>query len=175
MTSPAQTEETKRALRRAFGSFATGVTVVTTRQPDGTPRGFTANSFTSVSLDPPLLLVCIAKAALSCSTFTEAMHFSVNVLADDQQNISGLFASQSTEKFSLADWHVDTQDIPLIDGALASFSCARHTVVDAGDHLILIGHVLEFETKDGAPLGYYQGAYFSIGQEEGRSCVDMFK
>lgn len=158
--------DAKRALRNAFGSFATGVTVVTTRQPDGTPRGFTANSFTSVSLDPPLLLVCIAKAALSCDTFAQADHFAVNILADDQKEVSGLFASQSVDKFDLAEWHADAQDVPLIDGTLASFSCVRHRLVDAGDHLILIGQVLEFETSEGTPLGYYKGGYFEIGLDD---------
>ncbi|MBT6191346.1 MAG: cag pathogenicity island protein Cag11 [Tateyamaria sp.] len=167
LAAPKEMDPTaKRALRGAFGSFATGVTVVTTRQPDGTPRGFTANSFTSVSLDPPLLLVCIAKAALSCDTFAQADHFAVNVLAEDQKEVSGLFASQSVDKFDLAKWHVDSQNIPLIDRTLASFSCARHRLVDAGDHLILIGRVLEFETSEGMPLGYYKGAYFDIGLDD---------
>lgn len=157
--------DTKRALRNAFGTFATGVTVMTTRQADGTPRGFTANSFTSVSLDPPLLLICIAKSAHSCDAFAQADHFAVNILADDQKDISGLFASQSAEKFDLAQWGVDAQDVPLIDGCLSSFSCARHEVVDAGDHLILIGRVLEFQTSEKAPLGYFKGAYFDIGLE----------
>jgi flavin reductase (DIM6/NTAB) family NADH-FMN oxidoreductase RutF len=137
--------------------------VVTTRQPDGTPRGFTANSFTSVSLDPPLLLVCISKAALSCDTFAQADHFAVNVLAHDQKEVSGLFAGQSADKFDLSKWHVDAQNIPLIDGTLASFSCTRHRLVDAGDHLVLIGRVLSFETSEGTPLGYYKGSYFDIG------------
>jgi crotonobetainyl-CoA:carnitine CoA-transferase CaiB-like acyl-CoA transferase/flavin reductase (DIM6/NTAB) family NADH-FMN oxidoreductase RutF len=153
----------KRTLRDALGSFATGVTVVTTRQPDGTPRGFTANSFTSVSLDPPLLLVCIAKAAHSCDIFAQADHFAINMLADDQKEISGLFASQSAEKFDIAKWQPNAQDVPLIDGSLAHFSCARHRLVDAGDHLILIGQVLDFDTSVGKPLGYYKGAYFEIG------------
>ena len=155
--------DTKRRLRDAFGRFATGVTVVTTRQPDGTPRGFTANSFTSVSLDPPLLLVCISKASHSCKTFSQSDYFAVNILADDQKAISGLFASQLPDKFNQADWHPNVQDMPVIDGALVSFSCAHHRLVDAGDHLILIGRVLSFETADGKPLGYYKGAYFDIG------------
>ncbi len=153
----------KKALRDAFGRFATGVTVVTTRQQDGTPRGFTANSFTSVSLDPPLLLVCIGKAALSCDTFAEADHFTVNILADGQKDISGLFASQSPEKFDIAAWHPDARNMPMISGALARFSCARHRLVDAGDHLILIGRVQDLETGEGHPLGFYRGAYFDIG------------
>lgn len=155
--------DTKRNLRDAFGRFATGVTVVTTRQPDGTPRGFTANSFTSVSLDPPLLLICIGKTAHSCDTFAGCDHFTVNILADDQKEISGLFASQSPDKFANVKWHPNAQNIPVIDGALASFGCAQHRLVDAGDHLILIGRVLDFETSDGDPLGYYKGAYFDLG------------
>lgn len=167
LAAPKETDpDAKRALRDAFGSFATGVTVVTTRQPDGTPRGFTANSFTSVSLDPPLLLVCIGKAAHSCDSFAQADNFAVNILADDQKEVSGLFASQSPDKFDLANWRLDAQNIPLIDGTIANFSCARHRLVDAGDHLILIGRVLGFETSEGAPLGYYNGAYFDIGLDE---------
>ncbi|WP_282119694.1 CoA transferase [Ruegeria atlantica] len=162
-TSSPMAPETKRTLRDAFGRFATGVTVVTTRQSDGTPRGFTANSFSSVSLDPPLLLVCIGKAALSCDTFATCDHFTVNILADDQKEVSGLFASQSPEKFNSVKWHPNAQDMPVIDGALASFGCAQHRLVDAGDHLILIGCVLDFETSDGDPLGYYKGAYFDLG------------
>lgn len=156
-------DDARRDLRRAFGQFATGVTVLTTRQADGTPRGFTANSFTSVSLDPPLLLVCIGKAALSCETFAQADRFAVNILADDQKDVSGLFASRSPEKFDIAAWHPDAQDMPAIDGALARFSCARHRLVDAGDHLILIGRVEDFEAREGDPLGFYRGTYFDLG------------
>ena len=161
--SKPMTSDTKRTLRDAFGRFATGVTVVTTRQPDGTPRGFTANSFTSVSLDPPLLLICIGKAAHSCDTFAGCEHFTVNILADDQKEVSGLFASQSPAKFESVKWHPNALDMPVIDGALASFGCAQHRLVDAGDHLILIGCVLDFEASDGDPLGYYKGAYFDLG------------
>ena len=88
-------------LRKAFGSFATGVTLVTTRQENGTPRGFTANSFTSVSLDPPLLLVCISKNAQSYSTFRDSKYFAVNVLSESQRSTAGLFSSQSSENLKL--------------------------------------------------------------------------
>lgn len=155
-----------KALRNAFGAFATGVTVITTRQDDGTPRGFTANSFTSVSLDPPLLLVCLAKSAHSATTFATAPHFAVNVLAEDQKAVSGLFASREASKFSQCAWHTGTGDVPLIDGALAQFVCAREYLVDAGDHLILIGRVVDFATAEGNPLGYFKGRYFSIGLED---------
>lgn len=159
-------DEARRSLRNAFGSFATGVTVITTRQPDGTPRGFTANSFSSVSLDPPLLLVCLAKSAHSCEIFANAEHFAVNILADDQKDISGLFASQSPEKFTTAKWRSCPLNMPLIDGSLSSFSCARHRLVDAGDHLVLIGEVKNHESREGQPLGFFRGSYFDLGVED---------
>jgi flavin reductase (DIM6/NTAB) family NADH-FMN oxidoreductase RutF len=154
-----------KALRHAFGAFATGVTVITTRQPDGTPRGFTANSFTSVSLDPPLLLVCLAKTAHSAEVFATAPHFAVNILAEDQKAVSGLFASRAPDKFDQCAWTPGPADVPLIDGSLAQFACANHQIVDAGDHLILIGRVDHFATHEGQPLGYFRGTYFSIGIE----------
>ena len=151
-----------RQLRDAFGSFATGVTVLTARQMDGTPRGFTANSFSSVSLDPPLLLVCLAKSAHSCTIFIEAEHFGVNVLGKDQQAISGLFASRAADKFAQCGWQAGAGNVPLIDGALARFACRQERLVDAGDHIILIGRVIDVVTGDGAPLGYFRGHYFSF-------------
>jgi flavin reductase (DIM6/NTAB) family NADH-FMN oxidoreductase RutF len=155
-----------KALRTAFGAFATGVTVITTRQPDGTPRGFTANSFTSVSLDPALLLVCLAKTAHSADVFAQAPHFAVNILAEDQKAVSGLFASRAPDKFTQCAWTPGPAEMPLIDGALAQFTCASHQLVDAGDHLILIGRVDHFATTEGQPLGYFRGNYFSIGIEK---------
>ena len=154
-----------KALRNAFGAFATGVTVITTRQADGTPRGFTANSFTSVSLDPPLMLVCLAKSAHSCDVFAEAPNFAVNVLAEGQRAISGLFASRAADKFQQCAWSPGHAGVPVLAGALAQFTCARHRLVDAGDHLILIGRVQDFSAGDGQPLGYFRGNYFSIGLE----------
>lgn len=154
-----------RALRNAFGAFATGVTVITTRQADGTPRGFTANSFTSVSLDPPLLLVCLAKSAHSAGVFAQAPHFAVNILAEDQKAVSGLFASRTADKFQHCAWSPGPAGMPILSGSLAQFTCARHRLVDAGDHLILIGRVTDFAVGDGQPLGYFRGNYFSIGLE----------
>jgi flavin reductase (DIM6/NTAB) family NADH-FMN oxidoreductase RutF len=155
-----------RALRNAFGCFPTGVTVITTRQEDGTPRGFTANSFSSVSLDPPLLLVSIAKSAASLPVFEGAGHFAVNVLGDGQREVSALFAGRSPEKFSRADWRAGKHGAPLIDGSLAWFECARHQTVEAGDHVILIGRVVDFAAGDGNPLGFLRGAYVSHALEQ---------
>jgi len=156
----------KRAMRDGFGCFATGVTIVTTRQEDGTPRGFTANSFTSVSLDPPLLLVCIDKRAHSCSVFASAPHFAVNILSEEQKALSNLFASQSTDKFAESNWRPGVADMPIFDEGLASFVCAREKVVEAGDHSILIGRVVDLASRAGQPLGYLRGNYFSVGLEQ---------
>ena len=156
-------DATKKALRNAFGSFATGVTVVTTREPDGTRRGFTANSFTSVSLDPPMLLICIAKTALSYQVFCAADHFAINVLGEDQRDVSGVFASQSFDKFDTGDWSEGAAEMPLLRGSLAHFVCEKQNRVDAGDHVVLVGRVIDMQTHQGAPLGYFKGKYFSVG------------
>ncbi len=152
-----------RLLRDALGCFLTGVTVITCREPDGTPRGFTANSFTSVSLDPPLLLVCIGKGAWSHDVFTEASSFAVNVLSEDQREISGLFASKSADKFDVASWREGTLNTPLLDNTLAWFECTPEQTIEAGDHTILIGRVAAFDHAPKRPLGYCRGNYVDLG------------
>ena len=160
---PAATPIDPRAFRRALGSFLTGVTVVATLQEDGSPRGFTANSFTSVSLDPPLVLVCIAKTAASCDVFATAAHFSVNILAEHQASVSTLFASKAADKFAQAAWQPGPAGSPIIDGVSAWFDCQRHQLVDAGDHMILIGKVVGFKERPANPLGYCRGAHVTFG------------
>ncbi|MFX0546636.1 flavin reductase family protein [Roseovarius sp. S1116L3] len=151
-----------RALRAAFGRFATGVTVLTTREADGTPRGFTANSFSSVSLDPPLVLVCIGNNAHSGPAFRAAPHFAVNILGGAQKETGKLFASHRDDKFAKADWYAGTHDMPLMNGSLATLICAQHKLVEAGDHVILIGEVLETAISDGPALGYHRGEFITI-------------
>ncbi|MEE2774643.1 MAG: CoA transferase [Pseudomonadota bacterium] len=149
------------ALRKAFGTFTTGVTIVTTLQDDGIPRGFTANSFSSVSLEPPLLLVCLSKAGLSYKVFAESTYFAINVLRDDQKELSSLFATQSEEKFTSAVWSHGHEYMPILKGCLSSFVCKNERIVDAGDHTVLIGRVEKFSTNQGRPLLYYKGKYVS--------------
>ncbi|HEM7849234.1 flavin reductase family protein [Burkholderia multivorans] len=153
--------------RRALGAFVTGVTVVTTIQPDGSPRGFTANSFTSVSLDPPLILVCISKTASSHPVFSATQRFAVSVLAENQADVSGVFASKAQDKFARVPWDTRKTGAPVIRDAAASFDCVTHDVVDAGDHIILIGRVVDFAQTSASPLGYCRGAYvnFSLSQD----------
>ena len=163
---PPMSDQNKKALREAFGSFATGITVVATRQADGTRRGVTANSFTSVSLDPPLVLICIAKTGLSYEVFRTSTCFSVNVLSDAQRDISKIFASQSANKFDLGEWTHGAAEMPVLRDALANFICQRENLVEAGDHVIMIGRVLDMQIQQGAPLGYFKGNYFSVGLDQ---------
>jgi len=150
-------------LRRAFGSFATGVTIVTTIDAQGKPSGFTANSFSSVSLEPPLVLVSIAKSAFSLSTFTECKGFAINILGENQRALSNLFASQGADKFSDLQWQPGSTGAPLINAVVAWFDCENFQQVDAGDHVILIGKVLDYSYNTDAPLGFCRGAYVSFG------------
>lgn len=149
-----------RTLRDALGCFATGVTVVTTRDPAGNPVGLTANSFTSVSLDPPLLLVCLASTAGSLPAFAAASHFAVNVLHTGQQPVSGRFASKVEDRFAATDWERWDSGVPIISSSLASFECAREAMHAAGDHVIMVGRVnrVRFEPRRD-PLLYFRGRY----------------
>lgn len=153
-------------LRKAFGSFMTGVTVVTTQDANGSLRGFTANSFSSVSLDPPLLLVCMNKASASCEVFSSAASFAVNILSESQKEVSGVFASKRPDKFADAAYTMSASGNPLLTGSLAWFDCARHDAIDAGDHVILIGRVKNYGHVDANPLGYARGGYVTLGLEQ---------
>lgn len=150
-----------RALRDAFGSFLTGVTVVTTRNADGAPIGFTANSFTSVSLDPPLLLVCLAKTSRNYATLTEAKGFGVNILSEGQKDVSNTFARPVEDRFAAVEWKQGPFGSPVFADVAAWFDCSMHELVDAGDHVILIGRVEGFENSGKTGLGYARGGYFT--------------
>ncbi|KCZ46136.1 MULTISPECIES: alpha/beta fold hydrolase [unclassified Hyphomonas] len=149
-----------RTLRDALGCFATGVTVVTTLDEEGQPVGLTANSFTSVSLDPPLLLVCIAKSAGSLNAMEAAENFAVNVLHIGQQPTSNLFAKSGEDRFAATPWRRGHNGAPLLSGALANFECRRHALHEGGDHVILVGEVVRarFEPRRD-PLLYFRGKY----------------
>ncbi|WP_318012543.1 MULTISPECIES: alpha/beta fold hydrolase [unclassified Mesorhizobium] len=149
--------------RRALGSFLTGVTIVTTIDEAGDARGFTANSFTSVSLDPPLVLVCIAKKALGHQAFSTSRGFAINVLSEAQKAASGVFASKTADKFASVAWQPGQTGNPLIEGSVAVFDCGMEQLVDAGDHSILIGRVHDFSHNGAQPLGYCRGAYVTPG------------
>ncbi|MBW3095826.1 flavin reductase [Pseudohoeflea coraliihabitans] len=150
-----------RALRDAFGAFITGVTIVTAYGPDGQPLGFTANSFSSVSLDPPLLLICLAKTSSNFEAITTASGFAVNILAETQQALSNTFARRVPDRFADVAWQDGPNGSPIFPEAAAWFDCERHQCVDAGDHVILIGRVAAFENNGHNGLGYARGSYFT--------------
>ena len=154
----------RRELKKAFGNFLTGVTVVTTQDSTGESRGFTANSFTSVSLEPPLLLVCLDHSAACFEAFANAEHFAVNILSDGQRSISGVFASKREDKFSGLRW-TNVHGSPVLEGSIAWFACGVHERIAAGDHMILIGRVLDFGHRAATPLGYHNGNYVNFELE----------
>lgn len=158
MTDPAAA---RRALRDAFGTFMTGVTVVTTTDGAGNPLGFTANSFASVSLDPPLLLVQIARNSVNYVKFTTTHHFAVNILAEGQKEISNTFARPVPDRFAGLNWQPGPEGSPILPGVAAWFDCTLFKVVEAGDHAILIGKVEAFHATTAPGLGYYRGTYFT--------------
>jgi flavin reductase (DIM6/NTAB) family NADH-FMN oxidoreductase RutF/DNA-binding MarR family transcriptional regulator len=147
-----------RILRRALGNFATGVIVATAS--DGEDRvGVTANSFSSVSLDPPLILWSIDKRSGSLPVFRRASHFAVNILAMDQIELSNRFARPHEDRYAGVPWRPGLGGCVLLDGASANFQCERTGILEGGDHWILVGRVLAFEDKGTAPLLYHQGSY----------------
>lgn len=149
-----------RTFRDALGCFATGITVITAFTPDNVPVGLTANSFTSVSLDPPLLLVCIANSVSSADVMRNAPRFAVNVLQIGQQPTSNRFAGRGEDRFAQTPWSVGEYGTPVLTGSLSSFECERHAIHDGGDHFILVGRVLKamFEPQRD-PLLYFRGKY----------------
>jgi len=151
-------------LRKAFGGFVTGVTVVTVRDANETPRGLTANSFTSVSMDPPLVLVCIDRRAASHPVFARASAFAVSVLRADQKDISNLFASKTPAKFNYCKTFTSVTGAPLVENAICWFDCTVHQSIEAGDHLLLIGEVRAFDQDAGIPLAYCRGSYIDWNQ-----------
>lgn len=147
------------AFRRALGSFATGVTVITTRAADGTPLGLTANSFNSVSLDPPLVLWSLANSAMSFEAFRSAQHWAVHVLTADQEALSARFARRGENKFEGLSVDQGLGGAPLLRDCAARFQCRTASTYQGGDHLIFIGEVLACDTSPGAPLVFHGGRY----------------
>lgn len=149
-----------RPLRDAFGCFATGITIVTSFDENRKPVGFTANSFTSVSLDPPLLLVCPGKYASSLPAIRATGRFGVNVLSASQKAIAERFAMRGVDRFGEGEWVEAESGVLLLEGACANFACSTVTEVDAGDHLVLIGQIESFRASpDRTPLLYLRGNY----------------
>lgn len=148
-----------KELRRVMGHFATGVTIITTRDQDGTPYGLTANAFTSLSLDPPLCLICVDRRAESFSHFDTSKVFNVNILETGQEALSNQFAKSGGDKFTGVACTKAANGVPLIDGALATLECTITETLQGGDHVIHLGRVDRFTINAGEPLLYFQGKY----------------
>lgn len=153
-----------RALRDALGRFATGVTVVTARGPAG-PVGITANSFAGVSLDPPLVLWSPARASSRFPVFAEAAYFAIHVLGTDQRDLAAHFTRHGRE-FDGLDVTDGPGGAPLIGHCLGRFACRRFAALDAGDHVVILGEVLEAAFREGAPLVFSQGFYGSFARHD---------
>ncbi|MBT5219101.1 MAG: flavin reductase family protein [Woeseia sp.] len=150
------------SFRQCLGKFATGVTVVTCVDDKGQPCGITANSFSSVSLDPPLVLWNIAKVSNSLDAYLQAEHFAINVLADSQQDISSHFAKSDHTLFDDIQHDVSAHGAPLLADTIARLECLTYAVHDCGDHYIIVGEVLDFQSADLAPLLFFGGQYSEI-------------
>lgn len=148
--------------RAALGRFASGVTVVTTRDANGVPHGITVSAFCSVSLNPPLILICVEKITGSHSVIRDSGVFVVNVLDRSQQALSEHFASTHPHKFECIDYHTGASGIPMLGDALVSLECRVQQTCDGGDHTIYIAEVESAEIKDGSPLVYFHGNYRQI-------------
>jgi len=145
--------------RKALGQFATGVTIITAMS-DSEPAGVAANSFTSVSLDPPLVLFCVARTSSTWPKIGKARKFAVNILGEHQEEVSRLFATKGADRFGSVDWHLGVGGSPVLHDTLAYLDCEFWAEYDGGDHIIVVGRVLDLGiTHDAGPLVFFRGQY----------------
>ena len=150
---------TAELFRSACGLFATGVAVLTTRALDGAPHGITVNSFNSLSLDPPLVLVAIDRACSLLNTFESSGHYVVNILGEEQRDLSVRFAQLPEGRFAGVAWEPGTTGGPILNGVLGVLECRTTQVLDAGDHRVFVGEVVQVRFGDGRPLLFFNGDY----------------
>lgn len=149
-----------RALRNALGRFATGIAVVTAIDPDGHPVGLTVNSFSAVSLNPPLVLWCLGNGSNNLEAFRRASHYAINILAAGQQDLSNRFATWPTDRFAGQPWHAGLGGAPVFPGCCATFEVANESAHAGGDHTIFVGRVERYaEHPDLEPLLFFGGGY----------------
>lgn len=173
------TANRSREFREALGAFATGVTIVTTRDAGGEPVGVTASSFNSVSLDPPLVLWSLARSARSSEAFGRSGHFAIHVLAAGQQALSDRFARSGEDKFAGLDWREGALGSPLLEDCAARFECRTLHQYEGGDHVIMVGEVEAFQREEAEPLLFHSGRYTHALPRSGRAsagaleCAEM--
>lgn len=149
-----------REFRDALGMFATGVTIVTARGAQGELIGLTANSFNSVSLEPPLVLWSLSRAAASLAAFSNGSHYAINVLASDQKALAERFASRGVDRWSGVDHSPGISDAPVLSGCAATFECFNRSRYEEGDHVIFVGEVERCNHRSGVPPLLYHGGKF---------------
>jgi flavin reductase (DIM6/NTAB) family NADH-FMN oxidoreductase RutF len=145
--------------RRALAQFATGITVVTTVAPDGTPVGLTANSFSSVSMEPPLVLWSLSLKARSLAVFRACQRYLIHVLAADQLDVAQRFATRGADRFGPTAWIPTDEGLPRLEGCVAWFECGNRSQHEEGDHVIMVGRVEAFQAPGGAPLIFHGSRY----------------
>jgi flavin reductase (DIM6/NTAB) family NADH-FMN oxidoreductase RutF len=150
---------TPEDFRRACGRFATGVTVATCLDADGLPHGLTVSSFCSVSLDPPLVLICLGHEVAIINQFRAASHFGISVLGESQRDLSDRFARKGHNRFEGVNWRRGETGVPLLPGVLAEMECAVNRRVTAGDHDIFIGQMVRSHVAEGHPLIHFASRY----------------
>lgn len=158
------THPSSQALRTALGRFSTGVTLATCVDAAGQRTGLTANSFSALSLKPALVLWSLRKASPSLAAFRGAPHFAINVLAEDQVDLSRRFASPVQDKFTHGEWRAGLHGLPVLAGCIAVFECIAHAMHDAGDHMLFIGQVLRVSEHAAPPLLFQGGHYRTMGR-----------
>jgi 3-hydroxy-9,10-secoandrosta-1,3,5(10)-triene-9,17-dione monooxygenase reductase component len=154
-----------RRFRDVFGYFATGVTIITAIQDDE-PVGMAANSFTSLSLDPPLVLFCVAHSSSTWPRIESAGKFAINILGEQHEELSRLFAQKGIDRFGETSWHCGVSGAPVLDEAIAYIDCQFEAEYPGGDHKIIVGRVLDLDMREGArPLLFYKGRYSKVHEQ----------
>ncbi|WP_425414689.1 flavin reductase family protein [Peribacillus kribbensis] len=148
--------ETVDTFKQIMGSYPTGVTIITTVNEDGSPVGLTVNSFASVSLDPLMVLWCLDRKSTHLNAFKNSIGFAVNILAADQCELCWAFAGKSLDRFSKADWSYSENNLPVISESLGVMECKTVQTIEAGDHIIFIGQIIDIVKRDKEPMLYFR-------------------
>lgn len=156
---------TSEEFRRSCGRFATGVTIASVLDSQGTPHGLTVSSFTSVSLEPPLVLICLGHQVTIIETFRAATYFGINVLNEHQRDLSESFARKGHDRFNRVRWYCGPSGVPLLEDVLAAIECRVYQRFLSGDHDIMVGEMLHAKVAEGSPLIHFASRYHRLAHE----------
>ena len=173
MTQPVGSALDPKLFRKTMGAFATGVSIVTTKS-DGELYGMTVNSLTSVSLTPTLILVCLASSARTAAAVQARGWFVVNILGEHQAALSNRFARPNEDHYARVDFTLDEHDLPVLSGCLAYLVCRVHRTDPGGDHVIVLGEVVQAEVREAAPLVYFRGSYTTDSTKPSAEAADLY-